>query len=138
MSSHGQVTICDLTLRDGNHAIAHQLGVEDIQSYSRAAERAGVDVVEVGHGNGLGASSLQVGRAALTDTELLTTARAELHEARIGVLSIPGFATVERDLKPALDCGVDEVRGAPTARKPTSPASGSPCCAKWVSSSRAS
>ena len=110
MSSHGQVTICDLTLRDGNHAIAHQLGVEDIQSYSRAAERAGVDVVEVGHGNGLGASSLQVGRAALTDTEMLTTARAELHEARLGVLSIPGFATVERDLKPALACGVDEVR----------------------------
>ena len=104
------VTICDSTLRDGNHAVSQQLSAEDIRSYAQAADRAGVDVVEVGHGNGLGASSIQVGRAALTDAEMLTTARAELHESRLGVLSIPGFSTVERDLKPALECGVDEVR----------------------------
>jgi 4-hydroxy 2-oxovalerate aldolase len=110
MSAQRQVTVCDLTLRDGNHAISHQLGADDIRTYSRAAERAGVDVVEVGHGNGLGASSIQVGRAALSDTEMLKAARGELQESRLGVLSIPGFATVERDLKPALECGVDEVR----------------------------
>ena len=104
------VTICDSTLRDGNHAVSQQLSADDIRSYAQAADRAGVDVVEVGHGNGLGASSIQVGRAALTDAEMLTTARAELHESRLGVLSIPGFSTVERDLKPALECGVDEVR----------------------------
>lgn len=103
-------TICDSTLRDGNHAIRHQLGAADIRSYARAAERAGVDVVEVGHGNGIGASSIQVGLAAISDTEMLMTAKAELKTARLGVLSIPGFSTVERNLKPALDCGVDEVR----------------------------
>jgi 4-hydroxy 2-oxovalerate aldolase len=48
--------------------------------------------------------------AALSDTEMLRAARAELRTARLGVLSIPGFASVERDLKPALECGVDEVR----------------------------
>jgi 4-hydroxy 2-oxovalerate aldolase len=110
MSSVGVVTVCDLTLRDGNHAISHQLGAEHISGYARSAERAGVDVVEVGHGNGLGASSIQVGRAALSDGEMLVAARAELHESKLGVMSIPGFSTVERDLKPALDCGVDEVR----------------------------
>jgi 4-hydroxy 2-oxovalerate aldolase len=104
------LTICDTTLRDGNHAVAHQLSRSNIRNYARAAELAGVDVVEVGHGNGLGASSLQVGRAALSDREMLLTAKAELSQAKLGVLSIPGFANIERDLKPALDCGVDEVR----------------------------
>ncbi|WP_132116675.1 4-hydroxy-2-oxovalerate aldolase [Actinocrispum wychmicini] len=105
-----ELTICDTTLRDGSHAVAHQLGREDVRAYAGAAERAGVDVVEVGHGNGLGASSIQVGLAALSDVEMLTTAKAELSAARLGVLSLPGFASIERDLKPALDCGVDEVR----------------------------
>jgi len=110
MSSSRTVTVCDLTLRDGNHAISHQLGADDIRSYARSAERACLDVVEVGHGNGLGASSIQVGRAALSDTEMLVAARSELHQSKLGVMSIPGFSTVERDLKPALACGVDEVR----------------------------
>jgi 4-hydroxy 2-oxovalerate aldolase len=105
-----KLTILDSTLRDGNHAVRHQLGASDIRAYARAAERAGVDVVEVGHGNGIGASSIQVGLAAISDEEMLTTAKAELTDARLGVLSIPGFSTVERNLKPALDCGVDEVR----------------------------
>lgn len=105
-----RLEICDTTLRDGNHAVAHQLGHTDIAAYAKAAEAAGADLLEVGHGNGLGASSIQVGRAALTDREMLTTAREQLRQTRLGVLSIPGFATVERDLKPALDCGVDEVR----------------------------
>ncbi|MCX4388036.1 4-hydroxy-2-oxovalerate aldolase [Micromonospora peucetia] len=110
MSGAPKLSICDTTLRDGNHAVAHQLGRADISAYARAAEAAGVDVVEVGHGNGLGASSIQVGMAALSDAEMLRTAKAELRTARLGVLSIPGFASVERDLRPALDCGVDEVR----------------------------
>ncbi|MFE3858594.1 4-hydroxy-2-oxovalerate aldolase [Streptomyces griseorubiginosus] len=105
-----RLSVCDTTLRDGNHAVAHQLSHADIRAYARAAELAGSDVVEVGHGNGLGASSLQVGLAALSDTEMLSVAKAELHETRLGVLSIPGFASVEKHLKPALDCGVDEVR----------------------------
>ncbi|MEU1400479.1 4-hydroxy-2-oxovalerate aldolase [Micromonospora zamorensis] len=105
-----RLKICDTTLRDGNHAVAHQLGHADIVAYAKAAEVAGADLLEVGHGNGIGASSIQVGRAALTDREMLTAARAQLQQTRLGVLSIPGFATVERDLKPALDCGVDEVR----------------------------
>ncbi|MFG1779664.1 4-hydroxy-2-oxovalerate aldolase [Micromonospora sp. NPDC049048] len=110
MSGAPKLSICDTTLRDGNHAVGHQLGRADISAYARAAEAAGVDVVEVGHGNGLGASSIQVGMAALSDAEMLRAAKAELRNARLGVLSIPGFASVERDLKPALDCGVDEVR----------------------------
>lgn len=110
MPATNVLSICDTTLRDGNHAVAHQLGAADISAYARAAEAAGADVVEVGHGNGLGASSIQVGLAALSDGEMLRAARAELRNTRLGVLSIPGFAGIDRDLKSALDCGVDEVR----------------------------
>jgi 4-hydroxy 2-oxovalerate aldolase len=105
-----RLTICDSTLRDGNHAVAHQLCADDIRAYAAAADHAGVDVVEVGHGNGIGASSIQVGMAALSDEDMLRTAKSVLTGARLGVLSIPGFSCVERHLKPALDCGVDEVR----------------------------
>jgi 4-hydroxy 2-oxovalerate aldolase len=56
-----KILISDPTLRDGNHAIQHQLSAEQIAAYCKAADAAGVPIVEVGHGNGIGASSLQLG-----------------------------------------------------------------------------
>ena len=55
------ILISDPTLRDGNHAVSHQLSVDQIKKYCKAADVAGVPIVEVGHGNGLGASSMQAG-----------------------------------------------------------------------------
>jgi len=107
-----KILISDPTLRDGNHAVSHQLGIEQIAAYCRAADAAGVTIVEVGHGNGLGASSLQVGVAALDDETMLTTARDNLKSAKLGVHVIPGFATIERDIKPAMEYGVDVFRVA--------------------------
>jgi 4-hydroxy 2-oxovalerate aldolase len=113
MSGKGRtVLISDPTLRDGNHAIAHQLSADQIAAYCKAADAAGVPIVEVGHGNGLGASSLQVGEAALDDGTMLACARSNLKSSKLGVHVIPGFATIERDLKPALDYGVDVIRVA--------------------------
>ncbi|MBV5330128.1 MAG: 4-hydroxy-2-oxovalerate aldolase [Chlorobium sp.] len=105
-----KIVISDPTLRDGNHAIRHELTVEQIAAYCKAADVAGVSIVEVGHGNGLGASSLQLGESATPDHLALATARANLAESKLGIHVIPGFATIERDLKPALDLGVDVVR----------------------------
>lgn len=111
--AHNQlIRISDPSLRDGNHAVAHQLSAESIASYCKAADAAGVDIVEVGHGNGLGASSLQLGEAKTTDYVALTTARANLSQSKLGIHVIPGFATIERDLKAALELGVDVVRVA--------------------------
>lgn len=107
-----RVVICDPTLRDGSHAVQHRLNREQIAGYCRAADAAGVHVVEVGHGNGLGASSLQVGESALSDGEMLDAARANLGRAKLGIHVIPGFATINRDLQPALAAGVDVVRVA--------------------------
>lgn len=99
----------DSTLRDGSHAISHQLSKKNISEYCRNIDGSGVEVVIVGHGNGLGASSLQVGLSALTDEEMLTTARKELTKTKLGVFMIVGFGTIEDNLKPALDKGVDLV-----------------------------
>jgi len=106
------ITINDSTLRDGNHAIKHQLSKEQIAEYCKAADSAGISIVEVGHGNGLGASSLQVGLAKENDKTMLCTARENLHSSKLGIHVIPGFATIERDLKPAIEYGVDVFRVA--------------------------
>jgi 4-hydroxy 2-oxovalerate aldolase len=105
-----RVLVSDPTLRDGNHAVAHQLGIEQIASYCRAADAAGVPIIEVGHGNGLGASSLQVGLSVIDDKTMLTTARENLKRSKLGIHVIPGFATIERDLKAAIQYGVDVFR----------------------------
>lgn len=99
-------------MRDGNHAVAHQLSAAQVAIYCAAADKANVPIVEVGHGNGLGASSLQVGEAAVDDVTMLTTARNNLRKSKLGIHVIPGFATITRDLKRAIEIGVDVIRVA--------------------------
>lgn len=102
----------DLTLRDGSHAISHQLTQEFIVDYCKFAEDAGVAVVEVGHGCGQGASSILIGESLLADAEMLKIARQCLHKTRLSVHIIPGFATIARDIDPAIRAGVDIFRVA--------------------------
>ncbi len=104
------ITICDPTLRDGNHAIKHQLTKEQIALYCKAADKARIPVIEVGHGNGLGASSIQVGICRETDKTLLETARENLNHSKLSIHVIPGFATIKKDINLALDIGVDVFR----------------------------
>ncbi len=106
------ILISDPTLRDGNHAIAHQLSAEQIAAYCQKADLAGIPIVEVGHGNGAGASSLQLGLSKTPDSEAIAVARKNLSRSRLGIHVIPGFATIEKDLKPAIEQGVDVVRVA--------------------------
>lgn len=107
-----KITISDPTLRDGNHAIKHQLTTKQVSGYCAAVDKSGVPIVEVGHGNGIGASSIQVGLAAESDLKLLEAARSNLKHAKLGVHCIPGFATIKKHIKPALELGVDIVRCA--------------------------
>ncbi len=106
------ILISDPTLRDGNHAVRHQLSAYQIALYAQAAEKAGVPIVEVGHGNGLGASSLQLGQSPISDKEMLETARKHLRNSKLGIHVIPGFATIKKDLAAAIDIGVDVIRVA--------------------------
>ena len=107
-----KLLIHDVTLRDGSHAVAHQLNARQVAAYAAAADKAGIPVIEVGHGNGLGASSLQVGESFLPDSEMLRIARENITRSKLGVFIIPGFATINKDLKPALEAGADVVRVA--------------------------
>lgn len=103
------VVIYDPTLRDGQHAVRHGLGVAALRGYAQAADAARIPVVEVGHGNGLGASSLQVGRAAVGDDEMLSTVREALRHSRLAVFMLPGWGT-SADLRRAVAHGADLVR----------------------------
>lgn len=107
-----RVLISDPTLRDGNHAVKHQLSVKQVRAYAAAAETAGIPIVEVGHGNGLGASSLQVGESLISDAEMLSAAREVLNNSRLGIHVMPGFATIRKDITHAIDLGVDVFRVA--------------------------
>ncbi|MCE2962254.1 MAG: 4-hydroxy-2-oxovalerate aldolase [Chitinophagales bacterium] len=106
------ILISDPTLRDGNHAVSHKLNLKQIAIYCEAANYANVPIVEVGHGNGLGASSLQVGLSDVTDRQMLETAKKHLTKSKLGIHCIPGFATIKRDLANAIDIGVDVIRVA--------------------------
>lgn len=105
-----KLIITDVTLRDGSHGVSHQLREKDISKYCQAAESSGLPIVEVGHGNGLGASSALIGYSLISDELMLTTARENLKTTRLGIHAIPGIATRNRELKMALDLGVDSFR----------------------------
>jgi 4-hydroxy 2-oxovalerate aldolase len=106
------MNLYDVTLRDGNHALRHTLSSQFVRSYCEQADISGVWAIEVGHGNGLGASSHLVGKSVESDEALLSAARESLKNTKLAVHSIPGFATIKRDLVPALDLGVEIFRVA--------------------------
>lgn len=106
-----KLTIIDPTLRDGSHANQHQFTKEDITVYCKAVSQAGVPIVEIGHGNGIGASSLQVGLSLITDLEMIEAARKGIEgNTKLGIYMIPGFGTIKKDLAPAIEAGVEVVR----------------------------
>lgn len=106
-----EVTFVDVTLRDGNHTYSHQLTPHIISETTKALDEAGVDIIEVGHGDGLGGSCVHVGRAPASDEELLRAATASAERAKIAMLVVPGFG-VFPDLEMAADLGVGVARVA--------------------------
>lgn len=102
-----RLLLFDSTLRDGNHAVRHQLSKDNIEDYCLAMDGTGVYTIIVGHGNGLGASSLQVGFAKLSEREMLQTARKSLQHTKLGAYMIPGFGTIRDNIIPAIQDGVD-------------------------------
>ena len=99
------VRFVDTTLRDGSHAIAHQYRVEQVRTIAEALDRAGVWAIAVGHGDGLGASSIQYGRPLHSDAELLAAA-AERHGTG-----------ADRDRDPARDRHEARPGGGPRRRR---------------------
>lgn len=101
--------IQDVTLRDGMHAIRHQYTKEQVQKIALLLDDAGVDGIEVAHGDGLSGASFNYGFGRHTDWEWLENLADSLKRARLTTLILPGIATIE-DLKTAAKLGVKSVR----------------------------
>jgi len=106
-----QVTLHDMCLRDGMHARRHQFSLEEMTAIARGLDAAGVPLIEVTHGDGLGGASVNYGFPKHSDEEYLRAVVPKLVRARVSVLLIPGIGTVD-ELRMAADCGARCVRVA--------------------------
>jgi 4-hydroxy 2-oxovalerate aldolase len=104
-----KLTVVDVTLRDGNHTVRQQFYPELISRVAAALDAAGVAIIEVGHGDGSGGSSIHVGRTAAPADQLIKAVVSSIKKARAAVFLIPGFGTVD-DLQQAYDLGVTVAR----------------------------
>lgn len=106
-----KITVHDMTLRDGMHPKRHQMTLTQMQSIACGLDAAGVPLIEVTHGDGLGGSSVNYGFPAHSDEEYLTGVIPLLKQAKVSALLLPGIGTVDH-LKMARDCGVSTIRVA--------------------------
>src|SRR6201987_5376595 len=98
------VRVTDSSLRDGSHAIRHQFTIENTRNIVAALDNAGVPVIEVTHGDGLGGSSFNYGFSKTPEQELIRLAAETAKEAKIAFLMLPGLGTKE-DIKEAQNNG---------------------------------
>jgi 4-hydroxy 2-oxovalerate aldolase len=103
--------IQDVTLRDGMHAIRHRISTRDVGRIAAALDAAGVDAIEVAHGDGLAGGSVNYGPGSHTDWEWIEAAAANIRNAVLTSLLLPGIGTIA-ELKRAHDLGVRSVRVA--------------------------
>ena len=104
-----RIRLTDTTLRDGSHAMSHRFTVDHVRSIAGALDRAGVEVIEVTHGDGLGGSSFNYGFSLTDELELIRAAVDTVERARIAVLLLPGLGTIH-DLEAAHDAGAQVAR----------------------------
>lgn len=105
------IFVQDVTLRDGMHAVRHRITPEDVKRIVTALDEAGVDAIEVAHGDGLAGGSVNYGPGSHTDWEWIEAAASVLKNARLTTLLLPGVGTIH-ELKRAWDLGVRSVRVA--------------------------
>jgi 4-hydroxy-2-oxovalerate/4-hydroxy-2-oxohexanoate aldolase len=103
-----KVLLHDMCLRDGMHAKREQIPVEQMVKVATALDEAGVPLIQVTHGAGLGGNSLQHGFALASNEAYLSAVAPKMKQAKVSVLLIPGLGTM-RELQSAYDCGARAV-----------------------------
>lgn len=106
-----KIILTDTTLRDGSHTVSHQFTPEDVINVSKALQASGIDLIELGHGDGLTGSTINYGLSNYDDFSLISAASSVLTTSKLTVLLIPGIGTVE-SLRKAKQCGAKAVRVA--------------------------
>jgi 4-hydroxy-2-oxovalerate/4-hydroxy-2-oxohexanoate aldolase len=106
-----KITVHDMSLRDGMHAKRHQISVEEMVTIATAMDEAGIPMIEVTHGDGLGGASVNYGFPAASDEEYLRAVCGAVKRAKVSALLLPGIGTVDH-LQMALDCGISTIRVA--------------------------
>ncbi|NMA13387.1 MAG: 4-hydroxy-2-oxovalerate aldolase [Chloroflexi bacterium] len=106
-----KVTVVDTSLRDGSHSVRHQFSPDEVAKIAKGLEESGVDIIEIGHGDGLTGSTINYGFAKASDYDLVKAASDVLTKSKIAVLLIPGIGTVE-DLEEMRTAGCSVVRVA--------------------------
>lgn len=106
-----RVRLHDMSLRDGMHAKRHQISLDEMVAVATGLDAAGVPLIEITHGDGLGGSSLNYGFPAHSDEEYFDAVIPKLKQAKVSALLLPGIGTVDH-LKMAFECGVSTIRVA--------------------------
>ncbi|MDE0854345.1 MAG: 4-hydroxy-2-oxovalerate aldolase [Nevskia sp.] len=106
-----KIKVHDMSLRDGMHPKRHQITIEQMRGIAKGLDAAGVPLIEVTHGDGLGGASVNYGFPAASDEQYLRAVIPELKKAKVSALLLPGIGTVDH-LRMAADCGVTTIRVA--------------------------
>ena len=106
-----KVKVHDMSLRDGMHPKRHQISIEQMKTIATGLDEAGVPLIEVTHGDGLGGASVNYGFAAASDEDYLRAVVPLMKNAKVSALLLPGIGTVD-ELRMAADCGIASIRVA--------------------------
>lgn len=106
-----KVTLHDMCLRDGMHAKQHKISLDEMVAVAKGLDEAGVPMIEVTHGDGLGGRSVNYGFPSHSDEEYLKATVGAVKNAKISALLLPGIGTIDH-LKMARDCGISTIRVA--------------------------
>ena len=106
-----KVLVHDMSLRDGMHAKREQISTEQMVKVATGLDDAGVPLIQVSHGAGLGGNSLQHGFALHSNEQYWDAVIPKLKKSKVSVLLIPGLGTM-KELQSAYEHGVRSVHVA--------------------------